>query len=99
MENTLKKLNKKKRNKNFSTDEENVIQSMFEEHYAVLTSKHSNEVSNKKKTEIWSEIARCVKGARSYLHVFNHNFLIFILFFYIILAVSKKIKNKYTINI
>ncbi|XP_067668355.1 nuclear apoptosis-inducing factor 1-like [Haliotis asinina] len=45
---------KRKRRKNFSTEEENIIQSMY--HAEILSKTFSNEVTNKAKAAIWQRI-------------------------------------------
>ncbi|XP_046546178.1 myb/SANT-like DNA-binding domain-containing protein 4 [Haliotis rubra] len=53
---------KRKRRKNFSAEEENAIQAMFQENAEILNKKFSNEVTNKGKAAIWQKITDCVNN-------------------------------------
>ncbi|XP_071078691.1 nuclear apoptosis-inducing factor 1-like [Haliotis cracherodii] len=51
---------RRKRNRNFSVDEENIIQSLVKSNSQVLHDKLSSEVTNKKKSAIWMAITKTV---------------------------------------
>ncbi|XP_067684319.1 myb/SANT-like DNA-binding domain-containing protein 3 [Haliotis asinina] len=53
---------KRKRRKNFSIEEENIIQSMYQEHAEILSKKFSNEDTNKAKAAIWQRITDAVNN-------------------------------------
>ena len=53
---------KRERKKNFSIDEIRVLREEFEKHQEILTSKFTNTITNKRKTNLWKQITERVNS-------------------------------------
>ena len=56
---------KRSRNQNWSQNENSLLKNLVMEYDSILSMKHSNDVTNKKKKEIWDYIKNPNKPTRS----------------------------------